>query len=66
MIPTSVQVFLALEPIDLRWSFDRLAGVAHEQVRIPQASSADVRHIEVEQNELDALLEGIEVERKMH
>ena len=27
MIPSGVQVFVALEPIDLRWSFDRLAGI---------------------------------------
>jgi transposase len=32
MIPSGVQVFVALEPIDLRWSFARLAGVV--QVRI--------------------------------
>jgi len=32
MIPTGVQVFVAVEPIDMRYSFDRLAGVAKEQV----------------------------------
>ena len=32
MIPRGVQVFLALETIDLRWSFDRLCGAALEQV----------------------------------
>ena len=32
MIPTGVQVFLALEPIDLRWSFDRLSGAAQERI----------------------------------
>jgi transposase len=32
MIPAGVDVFVALDPIDLRWSFDRLAGIAEEQV----------------------------------
>ena len=32
MIPTGVQVFVALEPIDMRWSFDRLAGAALERI----------------------------------
>ncbi len=32
MIPHGVDIFLALRPIDLRWSFDRLAGVAREQL----------------------------------
>lgn len=32
MIPHGVEVFVALEPIDLRWSFDRLAGVVSERV----------------------------------
>jgi transposase len=32
VIPSGVQVFVALEPIDMRLSFDRLAGVAQEQV----------------------------------
>ncbi len=32
MIPSGVQVFVALEPIDMRYSFDRLAGAAKEQV----------------------------------
>ena len=27
MIPVGVEVFVALDPIDLRWSFDRLAGL---------------------------------------
>lgn len=27
-----VDVFIALEPIDLRWSFDRLAGAAKERI----------------------------------
>ena len=32
MIPQGVQVFVALEPVDMRWSFERLSGVALEQV----------------------------------
>lgn len=32
MIPAGAEVFVALDPIDLRWSFDRLAGIAEEQV----------------------------------
>ena len=32
MIPHGVEVFVSLAPVDLRWSFDRLAGVAMEQV----------------------------------
>lgn len=32
MIPSGVDVYVALEPIDLRYSFDRLAGLAQEQV----------------------------------
>ena len=27
MIPQGVEVFVGLEPIDLLWSFDRLAGI---------------------------------------
>lgn len=32
MIPAGVEIFVALAPIDLRWGFDRLAGVASEQL----------------------------------
>lgn len=32
MIPSGVQVFVALAPINLRYSFDRLAGIAKQQV----------------------------------
>lgn len=32
MIPSGVEIFVALSPIDLRWGFDRLAGVASEQL----------------------------------
>jgi len=32
VIPSGVQVFVAVEPIDMRYSFDRLAGTAKDQV----------------------------------
>lgn len=32
MIPSGVQIFVAIEPIDMRFSFDRLSGLAKEQV----------------------------------
>jgi transposase len=27
VIPRGVEIFVGLDPIDLRWSFDRLAGI---------------------------------------
>ncbi len=32
MIPRGVEVFVSLEPIDLRWSFDRLSNVALDRI----------------------------------
>jgi transposase len=32
VIPRGVEVFVGLEPIDLRWSFDRLAGIVGERL----------------------------------
>ena len=32
MIPHGVEIFVALDPIDLRWSFDRLAGIVEERM----------------------------------
>jgi transposase len=32
VIPQGVQVFVALDPVDLRSSFDRLSGIAQEQI----------------------------------
>lgn len=32
MIPSGVEIFVGVEPIDLRWGFDRLAGVAEERI----------------------------------
>lgn len=40
MIPSGVEIFVGLAPIDLRWSFDRLAGMVEEQVRRPARSGA--------------------------
>lgn len=40
MIPTGVQVFVALEPVDMRWSFDRLAGAAQERMGYDARSGA--------------------------
>jgi transposase len=33
MIPSGVRIFVALEPVDMRLSFDRLSGIAQERVR---------------------------------
>jgi len=32
VIPAGVEVFVGLEPIDLRWGFDRLAGLVTERL----------------------------------
>lgn len=40
MIPQGVQVFVALEPVDLRYSFDRLSGFAKEQIGYEARSGA--------------------------
>jgi transposase len=32
MIPHGVEIFVGLEPIDLRWSFDRLTGIVVERM----------------------------------
>jgi len=32
VIPSGVEVFVGLEPIDLRWGFDRLAGLVEERL----------------------------------
>jgi transposase len=40
MIPSGVQILLALEPIDLRWSFERLAGVVQETIGYDARSGA--------------------------
>lgn len=40
MIPSGVEIFIGLRPIDLRWGFDRLAGLVEEQIRRPARSGA--------------------------
>jgi transposase len=40
MIPAGVQIFVALEPVDMRLSFDRLSGLAMEQVGYDARSGA--------------------------
>lgn len=32
MIPHGVEVYVALAPVDMRWSFDRLAGLVEERI----------------------------------
>jgi transposase len=32
MIPHGVEVFVGLDPIDLRWGFDRLSGLVAERL----------------------------------
>lgn len=103
MIPAGVEVYLAVQPIDLRWGFDRLAGLVAGHLgrdarsgalyvffgkrrealkvlffdgsglclfykrldrgvfRLPEAVGEDTT-VRLEERELDALLEGIEVE----
>ena len=105
MIPSGVEIYLALEPIDMRLSFDRLSGLAKEHIgyearsgalfvffgrrkdalkvlffdgtgmcifykrldsgryQIPEAPHADVRHVEVDDATLEALLDGIDVDQ---
>ncbi|MFO0653438.1 MAG: IS66 family insertion sequence element accessory protein TnpB [Polyangiales bacterium] len=40
MIPTGVQVFVALEPVDLRCGFDRLAALARDRIGYDARSGA--------------------------
>jgi transposase len=40
MIPRGVDIFVGLEPIDLRWSFDRLADIAEQRAGRPARSGA--------------------------
>ncbi len=40
MIPAGVQVFVALEPIDLRYGFERLAGLVRERIGYEARSGA--------------------------
>jgi transposase len=40
MIPSGVEIFVGLSSIDLRWGFDRLAGLIADQVGRPARSGA--------------------------
>ena len=40
MIPQGVQIFVALGPVDMRYSFDRLSGLAKEHVGYDARSGA--------------------------
>jgi transposase len=40
MIPSGVEIFVGLCPIDLRWGFDRLAGLVEEHIGRPARSGA--------------------------
>lgn len=40
MIPSGVQIYVALEPVDMRLSFDRLSGLAKEQTGYEARSGA--------------------------
>ena len=40
MIPAGVEVFVGLDPIDLRWGFDRLSGLVREHLgRSPRSGA---------------------------
>lgn len=40
MIPHGVEIFVGLQPIDLRWGFDRLAGVVEERIALKPRGGA--------------------------
>lgn len=40
MIPHGVEIFVGVEPIDLRWGFDRLSGIVTERIARPPRSGA--------------------------
>lgn len=106
MIPAGAQIYVAVEPIDMRYSFDRLSGLALERVgydvrggalfiffgrrrdavkvlfcdatgvcvfykrlqrgrfTMPPAAPG-VTHVEIGEEMLDALLDGLEVAVKL-
>lgn len=108
MIPHGVEIFVALDPIDLRWSFDRLVGVVAERLgrdarggamfvffgkrrealkvlfddgsglclfykrldrgtfRVPEPRPDDPSTVEIDERTLDDLLDGIEVQARVH
>jgi transposase len=40
MIPAGVEIYVALEPVDMRLSFDRLSGLAKEEIGYDARSGA--------------------------
>ena len=40
MIPRGVAIFIGVEPIDLRWGFDRLSGIVAERINRVARSGA--------------------------
>ena len=40
MIPAGVEIYVCTSPVDMRWSFDRLAGAALERVGYDSRSGA--------------------------
>ena len=104
MIPHGVDVFVGLDPIDLRWGFERLSGLVQEHIgrdvrggalflffgrhrhalkilffdgsglclfykrldkglfRVPEAAVEGAVSLQIEERQLEALLDGIEVE----
>jgi len=40
MIPHGVEIFIGLEPIDLRWGFDRLSAIVHDRIGRESRSGA--------------------------
>ena len=43
MIPRGVDIYLGIEPIDLRWGFDRLCGIVSERIgRRPRSGAVFV------------------------
>ena len=45
MIPAGVEIFVGLEPIDLRWGFDRLAGLVEDRLgRVARGGGNLQRH----------------------
>lgn len=106
MIPSGVEIFMAVGPIDLRWGFNRLTGVVNEHIgrdvrcgalflflgkrrdalkvlffdgtglclfykrldaglfRLPaQAEVTSATAVEVDETDLNALLDGIDLEK---
>ena len=105
MIPHGVEIFVGVEPIDLRWGFDRLSGIVSERIgrdvrggalfvffgkrrgalkilffdgsglclfykrldagvfRLPEPRGDDATTVEIDDNKLEDLLEGIDVDK---